>query len=67
MAWAETLIERLPASIFNPFRAVYRRIHNDALGFGVKDTSWFLWKHLLRHGTARDYGYYFWPTNVHEV
>ena len=31
------------------------------------DKTWFLWKHLLRHGTARDFGYIFWPTDVHKV
>ena len=61
LAWTETMIERLPSYLFHPFRAVYVRVHNEALSHGIRDKSWFLWKHLLRHGTARDYGYMFWP------
>ena len=67
LAWAETLIHRLPNTTFYAFRAVYLRIHREAMDRGVRDPTWFLWKHLLRHGTARNYGYVFWPETVNEV
>ena len=67
LAWTDTLIHRLPHTIFYAFRAVNLRIHREAMDRGVCDRSWFLWKHLLRHGTARDYGYVFWPKYVDDV
>ncbi len=67
LAWTETLVHRLPDSLFYAFRAVYLRIHAETQERVVRDPTWDLWKHVLRHGTARDHGYVFWPDSIDDV